>query len=96
MEALGPKLEKTIVNLELIDDRKVLEIVRKETMVGVLPQPHPLHVSLFVFSDNFQIWLKSYMWGCFYLKSIQNVDPDFAKICPSIWAGTKVAIFIKK
>jgi hypothetical protein len=70
-----------------------MDFLAKETMVGVLPQPHQLQVYTFQYTMPLHVWFIGYFWGLMYLKSIFPNAGNVAKICPSIWAGSAVQLF---
>ncbi|KAI8915975.1 high-temperature-induced dauer-formation protein-domain-containing protein [Gorgonomyces haynaldii] len=93
VQTLGQRMEHYCTVNQINDESKLLDFVSKETMVGVLPQPHPLQVCVFVYSNPMHVWFTSYFWGCVYLQSIDTMSQEVMKICPSIWAGSKISLF---
>jgi High-temperature-induced dauer-formation protein len=59
---LGPTLEEYCTINELNDEKKVLDFVTQFTLVGQLPQPHPITICLFKYSDQMHLWFTSYLW----------------------------------
>lgn len=62
VETLSPILENFVLEKDLNADTKVLEYLASRTMVGVLPQPHPIIVHRFVYSMPLRHWIRSYIW----------------------------------
>ncbi|KAJ3000495.1 cell wall biogenesis protein [Globomyces sp. JEL0801] len=87
VQKLGPQIEAFCIEHDLNVDTKVMEYLSAQTMVGVLPQPHPIITHSFIYSNSMHIW------GSFYMKSVETNNAEIAKLCPSIWAGTKVKLF---
>ncbi|EGF83527.1 hypothetical protein BATDEDRAFT_85070 [Batrachochytrium dendrobatidis JAM81] len=90
---LRPRIEQFCVDNGLNDDRKVVEFLSKETVVGVLPQPHLIMMRSFTYSDPMHVWFTSYFWGTVYLKATETMSAETAKICPPIWLGTAIQLF---
>ena len=62
LDHLGPRVEAYCDQNKLNDERQVVQYVAKETMVGVLPQPHPIQLCLFSYSTPMHVWFSSFMW----------------------------------
>eukprot|EP00842_Homolaphlyctis_polyrhiza_P004614 jgi/Hompol1/5153/HPOL_001125-RA len=90
---MRPRIELFCLENDLNDDRRVIEFLSKETVVGVLPQPHPIMMRRFVNSDAMHVWFTSFFWGLVYLKGSEATDAETAKLCPPIWIGTAVSLF---
>ncbi|KAH9268293.1 hypothetical protein BASA83_009454 [Batrachochytrium salamandrivorans] len=90
---LRPRIEQFCIDNGLNDDRKVVEFLSRETVVGVLPQPHLIMMRSFTYSDPMHIWFTSYFWGTVYLKATESVSAETAKLCPPIWLGTSIQLF---
>ncbi|KAJ3328269.1 cell wall biogenesis protein, partial [Blyttiomyces sp. JEL0837] len=94
VDALGPPIEALCIEKGVNDDKKVIEYLQSGTLVGLLPIPHPLFTRRFTYTEAVRIWFMSYMWGCIFMKSANPVGgAEMAKLCPSIWTGTKVQLF---
>jgi hypothetical protein len=93
VENLSPQLEKFCIKNEAIDETMVLEYLAKKTMVGILPQPHPIIIHRFDNSVQTRKWITSYMWGSFYMQSLDVGTGQDALVRPSMWVGTKVKLF---
>jgi hypothetical protein len=50
-----------------LDDAACLEIIRSTTLVGVLPQPHPLVQRVYAPNDWTGLWLSTFTWSTVYL-----------------------------
>ncbi|KAL2916809.1 hypothetical protein HK105_203588 [Polyrhizophydium stewartii] len=93
VDYLGPRIEQFCIENGLNDDRRVVEFLSKETVVGVLPQPHPIVMRRFTYTDSMHVWFTSYFWGTVYLKGTEASDAETAKLCPPIWLGTGIQLF---
>ncbi|KAI9199583.1 high-temperature-induced dauer-formation protein-domain-containing protein [Polychytrium aggregatum] len=96
-EAMGPVVEQYCVDKELNDDRRVLEYLQSGTLVGILPPPHKIFTRRFPHNEAVAIWFTSYLWGTIFLKSgDMNAVAETAKLCPPIWTGTHIKLFLVK
>ncbi|KAJ3305541.1 cell wall biogenesis protein [Kappamyces sp. JEL0829] len=93
VETLGPQVESFIIHNDLSVDTKVAAYLSAQTMVGVLPQPHPIITHSFIYSPAMHSWITAYLWGSFYMASLETPNAETAKLCPSIFGGTKVKLF---
>lgn len=50
-----------------LDDAACLEVIRATTLVGVLPQPHPLVQRVYAPNDWTGLWLSTFTWSTVYL-----------------------------
>jgi hypothetical protein len=62
VETLSPKLEQFVTQHDLNVDTKVLVYLAEQTMVGVLPQPHPIITHAFIYTKAMQSWVNGYIW----------------------------------
>ncbi|KAE8209965.1 hypothetical protein CF327_g6111 [Tilletia walkeri] len=86
--ALKPKVEalcasETVLNRTDADER-VLAFLREQTLAGLLPPAPPIVTRTFRWTDQSQVWLTSYLWGCIYA---------FAILPHAIWRDTEVRLF---
>lgn len=93
VEKLGPQVENFVIQHELNVDTKVMSYLATHTMVGILPQPHPIITHAFVNSAAIQTWVTSHVWGTFYLVSLEPLSAEVAKLCPCMFGGTRVKLF---
>lgn len=99
VEHLAPLIESFCIQHDLNVDTKVLSYLSEQTMVGVLPQPHCIITHSFVHSPPIRSWVSAFLWvffvnqGTWYMKSVSSTNAEVAKLCPPIWAGTKVKLF---
>ncbi|KAJ3109621.1 hypothetical protein HDU97_003095 [Phlyctochytrium planicorne] len=94
VDALGPPIEALCVEKGFNDDRRVIEYLQSGTLVGLLPLPHPLFIRRFSYSEPVRIWFTSYMWGHIFVKNTNVAGgAEVVKMNPTIWAGTKLALF---
>ena len=70
------------------DENEVFAFLKKGTVVGMLPVPHPIFVRPFQYGDSFAYWFASYAWGVIFLKHMTPL--------PAVWIGTKVNLFLVK
>jgi hypothetical protein len=62
VEHLAPQIEAFCIEHDLNVDTKVLSYLSQKTMVGVLPQPHPIITHSFIYSPPMQQWVTAYLW----------------------------------
>lgn len=67
--ALKTTLEKMCLEKSITDDSAVLDYLEKETLVGLLPLPHPIYIRQFHNNEAVRTWFVGYFWSCIYLKS---------------------------
>jgi hypothetical protein len=48
---------------------QLLEELRKVTVAGVLPVPHPIHIRRYQPNPSTQIWMTAYIWGIMFMKN---------------------------
>ncbi|KAI9105592.1 high-temperature-induced dauer-formation protein-domain-containing protein [Phlyctochytrium arcticum] len=96
IDALAPTIEQLCVDQAINDDRKVLEFLQSGTLVGLLPVPHPIYIRRFHYAEGMRIWFTSYLWGCVFTKSNGMGAGEAAKLCPPIWTGTHIRLFLVK
>ena len=86
-------MENFVIQHDLNVDTKVMSYLATQTMVGVLPQPHPIITHSFVHSPPMKAWVTAHVWGTFYLVSLEPASAEVQKLCPSIFGGTKAKLF---
>jgi hypothetical protein len=62
VEVLCPQVEAFVVQNELNVDTKVIAYLANQTMVGVLPQPHPIITHSFIHTPALKAWVTAYLW----------------------------------
>ena len=59
---LAPQITSYCIDNELSDETRVLEYLASKTMVGVLPQPHPIILHNFMYTKEMHYWVTAYYW----------------------------------
>ncbi|CAD6892225.1 unnamed protein product [Tilletia laevis] len=85
---LKPKVEALCASESVLNrtdaDERVLAFLREQTLAGVLPPAPPIVTRPFRWTDQSQVWLTSYLWGCIYA---------YAILPHAIWRDTEVRLF---
>ncbi|KAK0559002.1 hypothetical protein OC844_004724 [Tilletia horrida] len=85
---LKPKVETLCASESVLNktdaDERVLAFLREQTLAGVLPPAPSIVTRPFRWTDQSQVWLTSYLWGCIYA---------FAVLPHAIWRDTEVRLF---
>jgi len=85
---LKPKVEALCASEEVLNrpdaDERVLAFLREQTLAGVLPPAPPIATRPFRWTDQSQVWLMSYLWGCIYASAV---------LPHAIWRDTDVRLF---
>ncbi|ORZ03659.1 high-temperature-induced dauer-formation protein-domain-containing protein [Syncephalastrum racemosum] len=84
LEHLTPQVEALCSTQTLTSDGQVLEFLRNNTLVGILPPPQAIFIRKFRWGEALVIWFRSMLWGQAYVSSI-------TEYCP--WNGTQVKLF---
>eukprot|EP00002_Diphylleia_rotans_P037128 TRINITY_DN8269_c0_g1_i3.p1 TRINITY_DN8269_c0_g1~~TRINITY_DN8269_c0_g1_i3.p1 ORF type:complete len:636 (-),score=120.11 TRINITY_DN8269_c0_g1_i3:344-2251(-) len=66
------------------NELKVLELIRKTTLVGLLPVPHPILTRKYRSHEPINIWFSSFIWGVIYVRNQS----------PPIFFGSKIKLFV--
>ncbi|ORX63181.1 hypothetical protein DM01DRAFT_1331256 [Hesseltinella vesiculosa] len=82
---LVPQVEKKCTQEGLTTDAQILGYLRSVTMVGILPQRHPIFIRKFQWGEALVIWFRSMLWGQAYLAAMLSHH--------SPWNGTNVRLF---
>ncbi|KAI8072622.1 high-temperature-induced dauer-formation protein-domain-containing protein [Gongronella butleri] len=82
---LVPQVEKKCQIEGLTTDAQILDYLRTVTMVGILPQRHPIFIRKFQWGEALVIWFRSMLWGQAYLAAMLSQH--------SPWNGTNVRLF---
>jgi len=81
---LKPKVEQLSVSLNgLINEDDIIKFINDTTMVGVLPQPHPIVVRKYQPNKYTSLWFTTFLWGVVFMRN-QNMP---------LWDGTTIKIF---
>jgi hypothetical protein len=62
---LGPRVEEECLNAE-IDHNQVVQVIRRTSVVGILPVPHPIIVRQYQHNEQTRLWFTSYLWGVIF------------------------------
>jgi hypothetical protein len=65
VDHLAPQIEQYCIANDLNNDSKVIAYLSRKTMVGVLPQPHPIITHSFVHTPQMHSWITAYLWVSF-------------------------------
>ena len=64
---LCPRLEEVCRRNEgNIDDSQVVELIRKLSVIGILPVPHAIVIRQYAVNDQTRLWFTSYLWGTIF------------------------------
>jgi len=84
LEYLKPKVEALALSLNgLVNESDIVTFIRETTMVGVLPQPHPIVVRKYQPNKYTSLWFTTFLWGVVFMRN-QSMP---------LWDGTKIKIF---
>eukprot|EP00397_Hematodinium_sp_SG-2012_P007793 GEMP01007843.1.p1 GENE.GEMP01007843.1~~GEMP01007843.1.p1 ORF type:complete len:798 (-),score=139.11 GEMP01007843.1:1162-3555(-) len=80
-EHLGPKVEQFCKDKDgLADQADIVEFLKQETMVGLLPVPHPIVIRTYEPNRYTALWFTSYLWGVIFTRSQALPLYDMKKI----------------
>lgn len=54
-----------------VDEETVLDFLRKTTLVGLLPQPHPIVTRRHEPNEFTALWFSTFLWGVIYLRNLE-------------------------
>ncbi|XP_061665509.1 protein HID1-like isoform X3 [Syngnathoides biaculeatus] len=83
LQVLVPQVEKICIDKALTDESEILKFLRRGTLVGLLPVPHPILIRKYQANAATSSWFRTYAWGVVYLR---NLDPP-------IWYDTDIRLF---
>jgi hypothetical protein len=83
---LVPLVEEMAVLESKTDELSVLSFIRRTTMVGLLPVPHPIVIRKYQPNKFTSIWFTAFMWGVIFLHNSQSA--------PKMFDGRAVRLFI--
>ena len=84
LEFFVPKIDKLFKEYPKLDEQGVLNLIRKTTLVGVLPKPHSLLVRRYIPNMYTAQWFTTYTWGILYVRN---------SIPLSLWNGQYIKMF---
>ena len=67
-----------------MDEIAVLEFVRRTTMVGLLPVPHPIVIRKYQPNRYTCLWFTAFLWGTIFMHENQ----------PALFDGRSVSLFM--
>lgn len=68
LDVLAPKVEEFCARGEgSVDDAAVIEFLKATTMVGLLPQPHPIVMRKYQPNLYTNLWFTTFLWGLVYM-----------------------------
>eukprot|EP01098_Paradermamoeba_levis_P010315 TRINITY_DN4335_c0_g1_i1.p2 TRINITY_DN4335_c0_g1~~TRINITY_DN4335_c0_g1_i1.p2 ORF type:complete len:129 (+),score=32.03 TRINITY_DN4335_c0_g1_i1:618-1004(+) len=82
IEAISPQLPKLCTG-SAEDEKQILDYLQKNTLVGLLPVPHPILIRRYQQNPSTNMWFSTYLWGVIYLRNQ----------IPPIFNGTWVKLF---
>ena len=80
---LGPRIEEECrLNEGNIDHTQVLDLVRRISLVGILPVPHAIVVRQYQPNEQTRLWFTSYLWGTVFtlLQPFPLIDSSRVRI----------------
>jgi len=83
LQVLQPQVDLVCTQSGFTDEGQVLEYLKKTTMVGLLPVPHPILIRKYQQNPRTDQWFCSYMWGVVYLRNHE----------PPLFFGSQVKLF---
>lgn len=80
IENMAPVIEEMCQNSEVSDQAEVVNYLRRSTMVGILPVPHPIVIRTYQVSTYTSMWFTTYLWGVLFMRSQKMPLFDWQKI----------------
>jgi hypothetical protein len=74
---------RTLIDGSAEDDERILAYLNSNTLVGVLPVPHPILIRKYQHNAATTSWFRTYMWGVVFVRNT----------APAIFYGTSVRLF---
>ena len=68
---LLPKVEAMARANPLLSDASILHFIQSQTLVGILPLPHPIVVRRYIRNPFTNAWFSTYLWGVVFVKAQQ-------------------------
>ena len=84
LSSLSPPLSPLLFWQGDVDEIAVLEFVRRTTMVGLLPVPHPIVIRKYQPNRYTCLWFTAYLWGTIFMHENQ----------PALFDGRSVSLFM--
>lgn len=54
-------------NENVLEEERVLDFVRRTTMVGLLPVPHPIVIRKYQPNRYTSLWFTAFLWGVIFM-----------------------------
>jgi hypothetical protein len=84
LDYLKPKVEELAKKLDgVINENDIVRFIQETTLVGVIPQPHPIVVRAYQPNKYTSLWFTTFLWGVIFMRN---------QIIP-LWDGSTVEIF---
>ena len=84
LKHLTPPIEEMIQTEDVVDENRIIEYIRRTTMVGLLPVPHPIVIRKYQPNKYTCLWFTAFQWGVVFM---HNQDP----LC--LYDGKRVKLF---
>jgi len=85
LDAIIPQIPEVVTGSSA-DEGHIIDFLKKTTMVGLLPVPHPILIRKYQSNSMTDLWFTTFMWGVIYLRN--QMPPLFYK--------TNVKLFVVK
>lgn len=76
LECLGPQVEEACMKEELVSSEDIVNFLKKTTMVGLLPVPHPIVIRTYLPNTYTAMWFTTFIWGVIFSR-VSHVLPMF-------------------
>jgi len=80
IDHLIPKIEALCRDNDSASQEEIVKMLQATTVVGILPQPHPIVMRTYRSSSYTSMWFSSYLWGIIFTRSQQLPLYDWTKI----------------
>lgn len=80
IDNLSTEIESYCKETEAVGQDQVAAYLRRTTLVGILPVPHPIVVRTYQMSNYTSMWFTSYLWGLVFTRSQGLPLYDWQKI----------------
>lgn len=89
VQYLGPRIEEECESKNLLDDEAVRRIIKRISLVGILPVPHAIVIRRFHPTEQARLWFTSFLFGTIFL-SLQSMPIlDWTRVKMVTLAGLK-------
>lgn len=80
IDHLIPKIEALCRENDGAGQEEIVKMLQATTVVGILPQPHPIVIRTYRSSSYTSMWFSSYLWGIVFTRSQRLPLYDWTKI----------------